>query len=51
MTYFSTRDRFIQECLAEGCDLDDALFLADLEFDETGEPISGSIYATYRKVN
>jgi hypothetical protein len=45
----STRQRFLQECAAEGLELDDALFLADLEFDESGEPKPGSIYETYRR--
>lgn len=49
MVYVSTRQRFIEECLVNGCDLDDTLFLTDLEFDDSGEPKPGSIYAIYRK--
>jgi hypothetical protein len=49
MTYISPKQRFIQECVGEGCDLDDAIFLADLEFDSNGEVKPGSIYAIYRK--
>ncbi len=48
MTYISPKQRFIQECVAEGCDWDDALFLADLEFDEHGDVKPGSIYDCYR---
>lgn len=49
MAYISPRQRFIQESIGNGLDVDDALFLADLEFDEHGDPKPGSIYATYRK--
>lgn len=49
MSYVSTRQRFIEECIVNGCDLDDALFLATLEFDEAGEAKPGSIYATCRR--
>jgi hypothetical protein len=49
MSYVSTRQRFIQEAVSEGCSSDDALFLADLEFSEDGEPKPGSIYKTYRR--
>jgi hypothetical protein len=51
MSHISTRQRFIQECISDGVDADDAVFLADLEFDEDGEPKSGSIYEVYRRPN
>jgi len=47
--YISPKKRFIQECIAEGCSAEDALFLADLEFDEQGDVRPGSIYECYRK--
>jgi hypothetical protein len=49
MTYISPKRRFIEECMVEGCELDDALFLADLEFDANGDVKPGSIYDAYRK--
>jgi hypothetical protein len=49
MSYISTRQRFIQEAVSDGCAPDDALFLADLEFGEDGEPKPRSIYETYRR--
>lgn len=49
MSYISPKQRFIQECIAEDCDVKDALWLAELEFDTEGDPRPGSIYATYRK--
>jgi hypothetical protein len=49
MSYISPKKRFIQECIAAGCDVGDALFLASLEFDESGDVRPGSIYETYRK--
>lgn len=48
MTYLTPRDRFIQESNAYGFDPEDTMFLADLEFDENGDPKPGSIYAVYR---
>jgi hypothetical protein len=51
MSHITTRQRFIQESMAEGCSAEDALFLADLEFGEDGEPRPGSIYACYREPN
>jgi hypothetical protein len=49
MTYISPKRRFIQESIAEGCELDDALFLAELEFTEDDEIRPGSIYECYRR--
>lgn len=51
MSYISPKQRFIQECLADGVDEDDTMFLADLEFDDFGEVRPGSIYECYRKPN
>lgn len=51
MSYISPRQRFIEDCLNNACDLEDALFLADLEFDESGEPKPDSIYATARRAD
>lgn len=50
MSYISPKQRFLQELLAEGCKLEDALFLAGLEFTEDGEIRPGSLYERYRSV-
>lgn len=50
MSYISPKRRFIQELLAEGVDAEDIVFLADLEFDESGDVRPGSIYECYREV-
>lgn len=47
MSYISPRQRFVDDRIAEGCDREDILFLADLEFDEKGDERPGSIIAIY----
>lgn len=47
--YISPKKLFLQDCLANGIDAEDAAFLADLEFDEAGDVKPGSIYDCYRK--
>ena len=49
MAYISPKKRFIDECIGCGASVEDALFLADLEFTEDGEVRPGSIYDIYRK--
>lgn len=49
MSYITPKQLFIQDRLAEGCDIEDIAFLADLEFDENGEPRKGSICSTYTR--
>jgi hypothetical protein len=49
MSYVSPKQLFINDRIEEGCEVEDILFLADLEFDDSGEPRSGSIYETYQR--
>lgn len=47
--YLTPKQIFIQDRISAGCDRDDVLWLADLEFTEYGEIRDGSILSHYQR--